>query len=122
VPDHAPELQLVREWLDSWSGIGLELATLLAMPLADFALDGQPIEIRVLWWPETLFFVPRYTDVVHLERDGIGRHRIWTAGELRMLLEIQGWTTRDLEILTVARREFRGDVVDVWSPDRHRPP
>jgi hypothetical protein len=22
VPDNAPELRLVREWLDSWSGIG----------------------------------------------------------------------------------------------------
>jgi hypothetical protein len=26
VPDHAPELRLVREWLDSWSGIGLIIA------------------------------------------------------------------------------------------------
>ena len=26
VPDNAPELQLVRRWLDSWSGVGLVLA------------------------------------------------------------------------------------------------
>jgi hypothetical protein len=26
VRDHAPELRLVREWLDSWSGIGLIIA------------------------------------------------------------------------------------------------
>ncbi len=26
VPDNAPEVQLVRRWLDSWSGVGLVLA------------------------------------------------------------------------------------------------
>jgi hypothetical protein len=26
VPDNAPELRLVQEWLDSWSGIGLIIA------------------------------------------------------------------------------------------------
>jgi hypothetical protein len=26
VGDHAPELRLVREWLDNWSGIGLIIA------------------------------------------------------------------------------------------------
>jgi hypothetical protein len=26
VPDSAPEVQLVRQWLDSWSGVGLVLA------------------------------------------------------------------------------------------------
>jgi hypothetical protein len=26
VRDHAPELRLVREWLDTWSGIGLIIA------------------------------------------------------------------------------------------------
>jgi len=26
VPDNAPEMQLVRDWLDSWSGVGLVLA------------------------------------------------------------------------------------------------
>jgi hypothetical protein len=26
VPDNAPEVQLVRRWLDSWSGVGLIIA------------------------------------------------------------------------------------------------
>jgi hypothetical protein len=26
VPDNAPEVQLVRRWLDNWSGVGLVLA------------------------------------------------------------------------------------------------
>jgi hypothetical protein len=26
VPDNAPEVRLVREWLDSWSGLGLIIA------------------------------------------------------------------------------------------------
>lgn len=48
---------------------------LLGMPLDVFARYGQPIEIRVPWWADTLFFVP---DVRHAEllwNEGITRGR-----------------------------------------------
>ena len=32
-----------------------ELAPLLEMPLEVFAREGQPLEVRVAWWPVTLF-------------------------------------------------------------------
>jgi hypothetical protein len=48
---------------------------LLGMPLDMFAREGQPLEVRVAWWPVRLFFVP---DVHHAE--ALGREAILPVG------------------------------------------
>jgi hypothetical protein len=88
-------------------------AHLLAMPLDVFARDGQPIEIRVRWWPETLWFVPDVRHAETLHREEIARHRIWTAGELIELLRAPGLTTEALLTIMRAREAFDGEVVEV---------
>ena len=57
------------------------LAQLLEMPLDVFAREGQPVELRVPWWPATLFLVPDMRHAEALWREGITRERGWTAGE-----------------------------------------
>jgi hypothetical protein len=89
-----------------------DLAHLLPMPLDCFAREGQPIEIRVRWWPETLFFVPSPRDAEALCREGIGRARIWTAGELTGLLSASPLTTAALLTVMRAREMFAGEVVE----------
>ncbi len=90
-----------------------ELAPLLEMPLEVFAREGQPIEVRVAWWPVTLFFVPDVRHAEMLGREGIGRERVWTAGELLALLAGAPWTAEALRVVMVARRELDGEVVAV---------
>jgi hypothetical protein len=90
-----------------------EALPFLAMPLDEFAREGQPIEIRVRWWPETLFFVPSPRDAEALCREGIGRARIWTAGELTGLLSASPLTTAVLLTVMRAREMFAGEVVEV---------
>ena len=88
-----------------------ELAPLLEMPLDVFAREGQPLEVRVAWWPVTLFFVPDVRHAEMLWREGIGRERVWTAGELLALLAGAPWTADALRVVMVARRELGGEVV-----------
>ena len=90
-----------------------DLSRYLAMPLDVFAQNGQPLEIKVAWWPETLFFVPAVRDAEALWRDGIGRERVWTASELLFVLEAPGLTPEALRVVMVARREFGGEVIDI---------
>lgn len=88
-------------------------AHLLAMPLDVFARDGQPLEIWVGWWPKTLWFVPAVRDAEALCREGISRHRCWTAGELTGLLSASPLTTAVLLTVMRAREMFAGEVVEV---------
>ena len=64
------------------------LAQLLEMPLDVFAREGQPVELRVPWWPATLFLVPDVRHAQALWREGIGRERVWTAAEVSSLLPV----------------------------------
>ena len=80
------------------------------------ASEGQPLEIRVSWWPVTLWFVPDVRHAEALRREGIARERIWTASELIVLLEAPPPTTEALRVITIARREFGGEVVEVRAP------
>jgi hypothetical protein len=88
-------------------------ARLLSMSLATFSRQGQTLEIRVPWWPATLFFVPDVTTAEVLHRSGIQRERIWTASELTILAgSSSAWPREeDLTLVTMARREFGGEVV-----------
>ncbi len=89
------------------------VARLLGMRLDEFAREGQPLEIRVPWWPETLFFVPTERDLEALRREGIATYRVWTAHELTALLGGASMTPDALRIVMVARQEFAGEVVEV---------
>ena len=84
---------------------------LLLLPLDEFAHRGQPIEIRVPWWPLSLWFVPGEPDARLLEAEGVSRGRIWTAGELMDVLAIRDQPAA--RMVAIAKLEFAGDVVEV---------
>jgi hypothetical protein len=95
------------------------LAPLLEMPLEVFAREGQPLEVRVAWWPVTLFFVPDVRHAEMLWREGIGRERVWTGAELIALLAGAPWTADALCVVMVARRELDGEVVAARRRDEN---
>lgn len=86
---------------------------LLAMSLELFAREGQPIEVRVRWWPKTLFFAPTLRDAEALCASGVARARIWTTSELNGLLGASTVTTSDLLTVMRAREAFDGEVIEV---------
>lgn len=88
-------------------------AGLLGMPLDVFEQEGQSLEVKVAWWPETLFFVPTLRDAEALWREGVGRERVWTASELLSILASAPWTTEALAVVMIARHEFGGEVIAV---------
>lgn len=111
-----PDLaQLIREHKPALLALLLEdaetSADLLAMPLDVFAREGRPLEIRVPWWPTTLWFAPGVADAEALTREGIARHLVWTSGELCQLLTAAPLTTDVLITVMLARQSFGGDVV-----------
>jgi len=97
----------------------VEVSRLLAMPLTVFAVQGLPLEVRVPWWSETLWFVPSERDFKALSRDGVARYRVWTAAELISVLSVAQLSLGDLHVLMVVRREFGGEVLTVrWKDSR----
>jgi hypothetical protein len=84
---------------------------LLLMRLDTFAAHGQPIEIRVPWWTQTLWFVPDEPHARHLEAEGVSRGRIWTAGELMDLLTVRDQPAA--RMAAIAKLEFDGEVTEV---------
>jgi len=95
-----------------------ELLRLLSQPpAASVDLTEGLYEIRVAWWPDTLWFVPADRDAATLVREGIARCRIWTHAELA---SVTGPLEPDeLKTIMVARREFGGQVVES-RPAGHR--
>jgi hypothetical protein len=88
-----------------------EVSRLIAMPFDVFALQGQPLEVRVTWWPATLWFVPDVRHAEALREEGVTRERVWTASELLSLLGGAPWTAETLRLVMITRREFDGEVV-----------
>ena len=86
---------------------------ILAMPLDQFAREGQCLEIRVAWHSETLWFVPDERDAAALMRDGVGRGRVWTARELAELLALSDQTLTSVRTVTLAKGAMNGDIVEV---------
>jgi hypothetical protein len=84
--------------------------SLLCMPLANFARDDRLLEVRLTWWPVTLWFVPDERDAVLLVAEGVSRGRIWTAGELLDLLSIPGLTGDQLITIATAKVLFSGTL------------
>ncbi len=91
----------------------LDVAPLLAMPLDQFAREGQCLEIRVAWHPETLWFVPDERDAAALAREGVGRGRVWTARELMDLMALSDLTPETVRTLALTKCAVDGDIVEV---------
>ncbi len=71
---------------DLLTALALE-SRILKMPLERFEREGNPVEVRISWLPETLWFVPaRGVEEIRVQR-GVHRGRIWTSRELRQLLQ-----------------------------------
>jgi hypothetical protein len=81
---------------------------LSALPIAEYAVAGQPLEVRVPWWPETLWFVPDQRHAAALA-PGIAPARIWTARELSLL--VAGRVT-NLQYVMTARQVLSAEVVE----------
>ena len=86
---------------------------LLGMPLDQYARTGAPLEIRVPWCPDTLWFVPADADADRLAGEDVGRGRIWTAAELALLMALPGLTPAVVETLARAKLAVDGDIVEV---------
>jgi hypothetical protein len=91
----------------------LDVAEFLAMPLDQFAREGQCLEVRVAWHPETLWFVPDERDVAALGREGVGRGWVWTARELMDLMTLSDVTLATVRTLALAKCAIEGDIVEV---------
>lgn len=94
------------------------MARVLGMPLDVFSEQGVPLEIRVSWYGQTLWFVPSDRDAEALEREGISRGRIWTANELLDLLTVPNLTADALRSVALAKLEFSGTAVAVRALER----
>jgi len=83
---------------------------MLKMPLDQFERDGCPLEVRVPWFSETLWFVPGQADVAGLIQRGVGRGRIWTANELMDLLHLESLSREQVQTIAWAKLLFEGEV------------
>ncbi len=91
------------------------VARLVRMPLDQFEREGCPLEVRVPWHTETLWFVPTEADAEVLDREGVSRGRIWTARELADLLAVSGLTPEQPQTIARVKLEFGGEVVEVQT-------
>lgn len=90
-----------------------EALPFLAMPLDMFALAGASLEVRIPWLNVTLWMAPTDRDAAALMAEGIGRGRIWTAGELIGLMAIADRTPEVVKTVTHAKLELDGEVTQV---------
>ncbi len=80
---------------------------------SEFSRGHLGIELKVPYVDETLWFVPNIEFAAQLVSEGIGRGRIWTAGELQDLASISPVARPDLERLVRVKAAFGADVVEV---------
>ena len=83
---------------------------MLKMPLDHFEREGCPLEVRVPWFSETLWFAPGQADAARLIQHGVGRGRIWTANELMDLLRLEGLSPEQVQTIAWAKLLFEGQV------------
>ncbi len=94
-------------------GFAAAVAHLVGMPLDQYGHDGAPLEVRVPWHGETLWFVADDRQAEALAREGVSRGRIWTAGELSALMALPDLTPELVRRLAGAKREFDAWIVEV---------
>ena len=78
----------------------------LEMTLVEFETQGHMLQVWVPWLMEYLWFVPSSAAAMILSQEGISRGRIWTAKELRDLLEVGDITREQLQTLSRIKQEF----------------
>jgi hypothetical protein len=86
------------------------------MSLDQFERAGSPLEIRVPWLPETLWFVPGEPQVKSLTSRGISRGRIWTARELALLWRIPTVDKKNVTDLSKVKVELGAEIVSLGLP------
>lgn len=84
-----------------------------SMTIDQFEREAFALEIRVPELPETLWFVPTLEEAKTLVSDGINRGRIWTACELKDLMDIPGILSSQALSLAQIKLEFDGEVIEV---------
>jgi len=94
-------------------GALVDLAGILAMPLDQFAREGQLLEVRVPWLDVTLWLVPDEADAEALGWEGVSRGRVWTGRELMEVMTLSGNTSRGLRTVALAKLAIDGPVVEV---------
>jgi hypothetical protein len=91
----------------------VDMTGILAMPLDQFACEGQSLEVRVPWLDATLWFVSEEQDAEALLRDGVSRGRAWTARELMDVMAISERTSDAIRTIALAKLTFDGDIIAV---------
>ena len=89
----------------------------LDLPLSRFATEGQPLEARVPWWDETIWFVPGVGEAEELLRKGVSRGRIWTAAELRQIADLDAMTDDDLRSIGRIKAQFGASAIQAQHSD-----
>ena len=92
-------------------------AEILEMSLLEFERDGCPIEVRVPWLPETLWWVPRAEHVEDMVRHHVQRGRVYTARELTNLpnLPTGDESRADLRRIACLKAKLDGQILSVSS-------
>lgn len=93
---------------------------LMEMAIDLFAFQGQPIEIKVPWAHQTLWWVPGDDDANAFLAEGVIRGRIWTGLELVDLFSIPELTRPQIRAIAMAKLIMDGDIEAV--SDRRRAP
>jgi hypothetical protein len=94
----------------------------LAMTLSRFAIEGRPLEARVPWWDETIWFVPGVAEVEDLLQRGVSRGRIWTAAELLQIADPEGLTDTELWTIATIKAAFGCTVLEAVAMGPAPPP
>ena len=94
----------------------------LAMTLSRFAIEGHPLEARVPWWDETIWFVPGAGDVQVLLEAGVERGRIWTAAELQQIAAPEGLVDTELRSIATIKAAFGCTVLEAVALGPAPPP
>lgn len=89
------------------------VARLVGMPVDRYEHDGAPLEARVPWHGETVWFVPDDRQAEALGREGVSRGRIWTAAALIALMALPDPTPEIVQRLPLAKHAVDGDIVEV---------
>jgi hypothetical protein len=89
------------------------VAQVVGVPLERFEQEGGPLEVRVPWHRDTLWFVPDERHAELLICEGVKRGRIWTARELMDAMALPGLRFEVVKTLALAKIEFDADIVEV---------
>ena len=105
--------ELVTSVTTGYGGSPSEALPFLQMALDEYGRAGAPLEVRVPWFPVTLWFVPDARHLRALVTEGVGRGRIWTAAELSDLLAGPGLALGEVRTIAYTKVFFGGEVVEV---------